>query len=175
MATNPRVYFKVESATYDNDKGGSWEALGVMVMELRQDIAPRTVENFLRLCVGGHTKANSQRPLGYKKTLFHRIVPNLCCQGGDVSPMMDGSGGECAFGSSTVFEDENFVLKHTEIGTLAMSNTGKPNSNSSQFFFTLRENIEHLDGKHVVFGKIVEGIEVLKKIETYVCYIFALP
>ena len=92
-----------------------------------------------------------------------------------MSPMMDGSGGECAFGSSTVFEDENFVLKHTEIGTLAMSNTGKPNSNSSQFFFTLRENIEHLDGKHVVFGKIVEGIEVLKKMETYVCYIFALP
>ncbi|RLN12094.1 hypothetical protein C2845_PM09G17660 [Panicum miliaceum] len=134
---------------------------GKMVFELFADVVPKTAENFRALCTGekgvGKTTIS---PLYYRGTRFHKIMKGLIAQGGDFSKN-NGTGGESIYGGT--FEDENFVLCHDDRGLLSMANTG-PNTNGSQFFITFKP-APHLDRKNTVFGKLILGDDVLKKIE----------
>ncbi|KAM6499880.1 Cyclophilin-like domain containing protein [Amanita muscaria] len=130
---------------------------GRMKMELFSDIAPKTAENFRQLCTGEY-RVNS-RPMGYKGSIFHR-VPNFMCQGGDFVKS-DGTGSFSIYGEK--FPDETFLEKHTGPGLLSMANSG-PNTNGCQFFVTTAK-CDFLDGKHVVFGRVIDGMLSLRKIE----------
>ena len=152
---NPRVFFEVTIGS---------RVAGKIEFELFQNIVPRTVENFRCLCTGekGLSKI-TKVPLHYKNSRFHRLIPGFMIQGGDFTKG-DGTGGESIYGAR--FDDENFNLRHNAPGLLSMANVGK-NTNASQFFITLGP-AAWLDGKHVVFGKVISGQSVLVQMERIV-------
>ena len=149
---NPRVFLDLQI-------GG--RRAGRLVIELFADVVPKTAENFRCLCTGERGLGlKTGKGLNYRNSIFHRVIKGFMMQGGDFQNL-NGTGGESIYGGK--FEDENFTLLHNGAGVLSMANAGK-NTNGSQFFLTFRKT-EHLDGKHVVFGRVIEGMELVHEVE----------
>ncbi|RMZ84483.1 hypothetical protein DV738_g726, partial [Chaetothyriales sp. CBS 135597] len=147
----PRVFFDITI-------GGHEE--GRIVLELFNDVVPKTAENFRALCTGEKGKGKSGKELSFKGSTFHRVIKSFMIQGGDFTNG-NGTGGESIYGEK--FDDENFDLKHDRPFLLSMANSG-PGTNGSQFFITTVPT-PHLDGKHVVFGEVINGKHIVRKIE----------
>lgn len=149
--SRPLVFFDISIAS---------QPIGKVIFELYSDIVPKTAENFRSLCTGEKRVGQLGRRLHFKGSKFHRVIKNFMIQGGDFTAG-NGTGGESIYGEK--FEDEAFTEKHTEPFLLSMANAG-PNTNGSQFFVTTVAT-PHLDGKHVVFGKLIRGKSVIRSIE----------
>ncbi|CAH1991642.1 unnamed protein product [Acanthoscelides obtectus] len=147
---NPVVFFDVSVGTTE---------IGRMIFELFADVVPKTSENFRQFCTGEFRKDGV--PLGYKGASFHRVIKDFMIQGGDFVNG-DGTGVMSIYGGGT-FPDENFTIKHDTPGLLSMANSGK-DTNGCQFFITCAK-CNFLDAKHVVFGRVIDGLLVMRKIE----------
>ena len=148
--SNPRVYFDIEI-------GG--KPKGMIVFELFKNIVPKTAENFRQLCTGEAGKRDG-KALHYLGSNFHRIIKGFMAQGGDFT-RGNGTGGISVYGAK--FADENFRIKHSERYLLSSANAG-PNTNGSQFFITF-ERTPWLDGKHVVFGRVEKGQQIVEEMQ----------
>jgi len=152
VTTNDGLKHRHAQVYFDLSHGGSTARV---VFELFDDVVPKTAENFRALCLGTH-QGRDGKVLHYKGSCFHRVIPDFMLQGGDITKG-DGTGGESIYGYS--FKDENFAIKHTTRGLLSMANCGS-NTNSSQFFITVKAT-PWLDGRHVVFGRVVDGMDTI--------------
>ena len=146
-----KVYFDIEV---------DGESAGRVVFGMFGDTVPKTVKNFSTLATGSAGEGNSGKPLHFKDSKFHRIIPGFMAQGGDFTNG-NGTGGESIYGNK--FADENFTLQHTKPYLLSMANAG-PNTNGSQFFITFKET-PWLNGRHTVFGEVIEGVDVINALE----------
>ncbi|CAN9287008.1 unnamed protein product [Alternaria alternata] len=179
--SNPRVYFDITiggapagrivmELFADQTPQGQYPAIRVFIaalfgsrpwkVEPAANFYQQTAENFRALCTGEKGTGRSGKPLHYQGSSFHRVIPQFMLQGGDFT-RGNGTGGESIYGEK--FEDENFNLRHTGPGILSMANAG-PGTNGSQFFICTVKT-SWLDGKHVVFGQVVEGLDVVQAIE----------
>jgi peptidylprolyl isomerase len=149
--SNPKVFFDISIGSKPVQR---------LVIQLYKNIIPKTAENFLMLCTGEKGVGKSGKPLHFKGSKFHRLIKDFMIQGGDFTKG-NGTGGESIYGEK--FADENFKVKHTRRGDLSMANAGA-NTNGSQFFITFKET-PHLDGRHVVFGRVVQNLEFLDTLE----------
>jgi len=153
MPHRPRCFLDIQISGKD---------VGKIIIELFENIVPKTVANFRHLCIGDKgIEPNTGKPRHFVNSIFHRVIKGFMIQGGDFTAG-NGTGGGSIYGDT--FEDENFLVSHNQAGLLSMANAG-PNTNSSQFFITC-DATPWLNGKHVVFGRVIQGMNIVRAIES---------